>query len=169
MRRYYFALALLLTVLGYGSMAAPAHAAPAQQPGRAPLSQQLQRIVELVNARRREANLRPLSVHPTLVACAQQYSAVQAAQSGINHTGPDGSTPGQRLTSCGYRWKHFGENLAAGFVTADEVVTAWMNSPSHRKVLLHAKVTEIGVGTTHRDDDPNRYYDYYVLEVGIRK
>jgi uncharacterized protein YkwD len=103
------------------------------------------------------------------MACAQRYSEVQAAQGAINHTGPDGSNPGQRLTRCGYRWRHYGENLAAGFTTPEEVVGAWMNSASHRRVLLHSKVTEIGLGHTNRPNDPGQFYDYYVMEVGIRK
>ena len=169
MRRFHLALVLFFAVVALGSPSASAFAAPAPKPSKIVLSVQMQRIVDLVNIRRREAGLRPLSVHPVLMSCAQQYSDVQAAQATINHTGPDGSTPGQRLAACGYRSKHFGENLAAGFVSADEVVEAWMNSPGHKRVILHAKVTEIGLGYAHRDNDPGQYYDYYVMAVGMRK
>lgn len=171
MRRFIWFVALCLTL---SSLSMPAYtiAAPVAQPTmqRAQArSATLQRIVELINLRRREARLAPLTVHQTLAACAQQYSEVQAAQGGINHTGPDGSTPGQRLSRCGYRWKHYGENLAAGYVSAEEVVAAWMASPGHRRNILSAKVREIGLGHTYRANDPGQYYDYYVMEAGTRK
>lgn len=169
MRRFQFALVLFFALVALVAPSASTFAAPARKPNKIVLSAQMQRIVDLVNVRRREVGLRPLSVHPVLMTCAQRYSDVQAAQATISHSGPDGSTPGQRLAACGYRWKHFGENLAAGFVSADEVVNAWMNSPGHKRVILHAKVTEIGLGYAHRDNDPGQYYDYYVMAVGMRK
>ena len=169
MRRYAFLLAFLFALMGFVTPASSATASAKSGASKVAVSAQMQQIVELVNNQRRKAGLRPLSVHPTLMTCAQRYSEVQAAQGAINHTGPDGSNPGHRLTRCGYRWRHYGENLAAGFVTPEEVVTAWMNSASHRRVLLHSKVTEIGLGYTYRQNDPGRFYDYYVMEVGIRK
>jgi uncharacterized protein YkwD len=169
MRRSFSIFALLLSAIALFAPTHAAVAAPAAQPANAKLSADMNRIVELVNLRRREAGLAPVVVHGTLMACAQQYSDVQASQGALNHTGPDGSTPGQRLSRCGYRWKHFGENLAAGFTNPDELVAAWMASPGHRKNILNRKVVEIGLGYAHRSDDPARYYDYYVMEVGIRR
>jgi uncharacterized protein YkwD len=172
MRRLMWSVALCLML---SSLSLPAYtiAAPVSQPStvqaQARRNATIQRIVELINLRRREAGLAPLTIHQTLTACAQRYSEVQAAQSGINHTGPDGSTPGQRLSRCGYRWKHYGENLAAGQVSAEEVVAAWMASPGHRRNILSAKVREIGIGHSYRANDPGRYYDYYVMEAGTRK
>jgi uncharacterized protein YkwD len=167
MRRFTWFIALCLILSALGMPSHTAFAAPEQSQARQ--SAILQRIVELVNLRRREAGLAPLTIHQTLTTCAQQYSAVQAKQAGINHTGPDGSTPGQRLTRCGYRWKHYGENLAAGYVSAEEVVAAWMASPGHRRNILNGKVREIGLGHTYRTNDPGQYYDYYVMELGTRK
>lgn len=169
MRRSFSIFALLLTAIALFAPTYAAVAAPASQPAGAQLSADMNRIVELINLRRREAGLAPVVVDGTLMACAQQYSEVQASQGGINHRGPDGSTPGQRLSRCGYRWKHFGENLSAGYANPDELVAAWMASPGHRKNILNGKVVEIGLGYTRRSDDPARYYDYYVMEVGVRK
>lgn len=144
-------------------------AAPGGQPSGARLSREMQQIIALINQRRAEAGIAPVYVNGVLMACAQQYSQVQAAQGSINHTGPDGSTPGQRLRRCGYNWRHFGENLAAGYVDPNELVAAWMASPGHRKNILNPKVREIGLGYTHRADDPGYYYDYYVMLVGVRR
>lgn len=168
MRRFGLLLALCLSCL---SLMTPARAALAAdtRSGSAAANAQIQRIVELVNQRRKEAGLAPVRVNATLASCAQQYSEVQAAQGAINHTGPDGSNPGQRLKRCGYAWKHYGENLAGGYVDAGEVMTAWMNSPSHRKNIMNGKLKEIGIGFTHRENDPGQFYDYYVMELGTRK
>jgi uncharacterized protein YkwD len=160
-------LLVVLALFGFCSFVVPQSAAHAT--ARPPLNSQLQRVVDLVNQRRHEAGLAPVTIHPVLMSCAQQYSEVQAAQGAISHTGPDGSKPGQRMTRCGYRWRVYGENLAAGFSNPDELVAAWMNSPGHRKVILLPRVREIGVGHTHRADDPSYYYDYHVLLVGLRK
>lgn len=168
MRRFGLLLAICF---GLVTLIAPVHttlAATAHSTNAAP-NAQIQRIVELVNLRRKEAGLGPVKINVTLTACAQQYSQVQAAQGAINHTGPDGSNPGQRLTRCGYTWKHYGENLAAGYINADEVMTAWMNSPGHRKNIMNGKLKEIGIGFAHRDNDPGQYYDYYVMELGTRR
>lgn len=129
----------------------------------------MERIVVLVNQHRAAAGLTPVTFSPTLGACAQRYSAVIAAQGGLSHTGPDGSTPGQRLTRCGYRWKHYGENLAGGYYTANEVVTAWMNSAGHRRNIMNPKLREIGLGYTHLESDPGRYFDYFVMELGLQR
>ncbi len=162
---------LFAVVLGLFTVIAPTQlaAAPQAQPAQVRLNAQMQRIVELINQHRKQARLAPVSVHPVLTSCAQQYSEVQASLGAISHTGPDGSTPGQRLTRCGYRWSAYGENLAAGYLDAEQVVNAWMNSPGHRRNILNRKVREIGLGYTHRADDPSQYFDYYVMEVGTRK
>lgn len=168
MRRYGLLLAICF---GWITLIAPIRPVLAADTRSSSAAQnaQIQRIIELVNQRRKEAGLAPVRVNATLTSCAQQYSAVQAAQGGINHTGPDGSNPGQRLTRCGYTWKHYGENLAGGYVDANEVMTAWMNSPGHRKNIMNGKLKEIGIGFTHRDNDPGQFYDYYVMELGTRK
>jgi uncharacterized protein YkwD len=163
---------IAILVLALFALVVPLQSAAASSGARqssASLNSQMQRVVELVNQRRAENGIGPVRVDPVLMACAQQYSEIQAAMGRLSHTGPDGSTPGQRLRRCGYQWRHFGENLAAGFVDADELVAAWMASPGHRKNILNPRVREIGLGYTQRANDPNYYYDYYVMELGIRR
>lgn len=38
------------------------------------------------------------------------------------------------------------ENIACGNVTADQMVTMWMNSPGHRANILNGSFTHIGIG-----------------------
>jgi uncharacterized protein YkwD len=123
-------------------------------------------MIALVNEQRRAAGLRPVHANAFLMAEARRFSGVQARLGYLSHRGDDGSTAGQRLTRAGYRWSFYGETLAAGPETPERAVERWMASPSHRAILLHALAREIGVGHTFRPNDPNRYYDYWVLEFG---
>ena len=124
------------------------------------------RIVQLVNERRAAAGLKPLKVNALLMAEAQRFSGVQAAMGRISHRGTDDTNAGQRLSKAGYRWSFYGENLAAGQETAQEVVAAWMASPTHRANVLSPKAREIGIGHTFRADDAHGFFDYYVMEIG---
>ncbi len=143
----------------------PISSTAAAAPARSPYAG---RLVELVNARRAQAGLRPLRINVILMTEAQRFSRVQADMGRLSHRGIDNTTAGRRLARVGYRWRFYGENLAAGQEGPEEVVSAWLNSPSHRAVLLTPKAREIGIGHTFKRNDPARYYDYWVMEVGRR-
>lgn len=50
-----------------------------------------------------------------------------------------------------YQFIRISENLAMGeFTTAQEVVTAWMNSPGHRANILYANYRDIGVSISNK-------------------
>ncbi|MGZ0205247.1 CAP domain-containing protein, partial [Streptomyces sp. RM1] len=104
------------------------------------------RIVQLVNSERAQAGCQPLTLNPQLTEAAQQHSADMAAHQNMSHTGSDGSDPGTRITRAGYSWSAYGENVAYGYATADEVMAGWMNSPGHRANILNCGFREIGVG-----------------------
>ena len=124
-----------------------------------------EQIVGLVNRQRTAAGLRSVRANAILMAEAQRFSGVQARLGRLTHRGDDGTTAGRRLTRAGYRWSFYGENLAAGQATPERVVAMWMASPGHRAIILHPRAREVGVGHTFRDNDPNRFFDYWVLEL----
>lgn len=132
------------------------------------LPDDIQPMVRIINDHRRAAGLAPLVEQQQLTTCADRYSEILADQGRLSHTAPDGSNAGQRLRRCGYQWRHYGENLAAGQQDAAEAVAAWMASPSHRHIILSPRLREIGVGYTYRANDPARYVEYYVLAFGTR-
>lgn len=39
-----------------------------------------------------------------------------------------------------------GENLAKGFTDDSSMVNAWLNSPSHKKIMLDERYKKVGVG-----------------------
>jgi uncharacterized protein YkwD/stress response protein SCP2 len=110
------------------------------------LARTADRVVELTNAERARAGLRPLAVDPLLAAAAQAHSTDMVARAFYSHTSPDGSQPWDRATAAGARRRTIGENIACGQRTPAEVVEGWMNSPGHRANILKPDFTHIGIG-----------------------
>jgi uncharacterized protein YkwD len=82
-----------------------------------------QRVLALANAARAQgrrcgvkafAAAAPLALSPTLGRAALAYAQELASHAYMAHTGRDGSSPAQRVTRSGYRWRATGENLARG-------------------------------------------------------
>ena len=63
----------------------------------------------------------------------------------MDHAGRDGSTPADRVTRAGYKWKSIGENLASGVVTPEEAVSGWVGSPHHCENLMSSRFTEMAI------------------------
>ena len=74
-----------------------------------------------------------------------RQSRWQASIDEMTHVGPRGGDAGDRLTSVGYPWHLWGENVAAGQRTAYQVVRAWMASPGHRANMLNPAARHIAV------------------------
>jgi uncharacterized protein YkwD len=87
----------------------------------------------------------PLTLSPTLERAAVEHSRDMAAHDDLDHKGHDGSTPADRVTRTGYKWRTVGENLASGVMTADEVVNGWAGSPAHCENLMSPRFTEMAV------------------------
>ncbi|MGC2999485.1 CAP domain-containing protein [Streptomyces sp. G35A] len=87
-----------------------------------------------------------MTVNATLTKAAQAHSADMAAHRNMSHTGSDGSSPGDRITRAGYSWSTFGENVAYGYTSPEQVMAGWMSSPGHKANILNCAFKEIGVG-----------------------
>ncbi|MFD3696232.1 sigma-70 family RNA polymerase sigma factor [Streptomyces sp. NPDC058646] len=103
-------------------------------------------VVALVNSERAAAGCGPLQEDPQLRTAAQGHSDDMAARDFFSHTSPDGSDPGKRTTAVGYRWSTYGENIAKGQQTPQQVMDSWMKSPGHRANILNCSFKDIGVG-----------------------
>ena len=66
--------------------------------------------------------------------------------SSFSHTRPNGTSCFTVLNEIGAKYTSAGENIAKGQKTPEQVVEAWMNSPSHRANILSSKYTKLGVG-----------------------
>ncbi len=102
-------------------------------------------IISLTNDERQKAGLGSLSSNSALSQGAMQKGADMFAKNYWAHFAPDGTSPWAFFKSVGYSYLYAGENLAKDFQNSGEVVSAWMNSPTHRDNIMNANYTEIGV------------------------
>ena len=105
----------------------------------------VERILFLVNEKRLEANLNPLVLSEKLSEAATEKAADMFRNNYWAHVSPTGVTPWKFITSSGYDYLLAGENLAKNFNTSDEVVEAWMNSPTHKANIMKPEYSEIGI------------------------
>jgi uncharacterized protein YkwD len=129
-------------------------AAPFAPPSADSGSAVAERVLQLVNAARRQSRQcgeRPyravgtLRLNALLSAAAQAHAADMAAHSYFAHEGRDGSSPADRATRAGYRWRSIGENIASGMTTPEAAVEGWLNSPPHCANLMAPQFTEMGI------------------------
>ncbi|WP_107064566.1 sigma-70 family RNA polymerase sigma factor [Streptomyces sp. NRRL S-118] len=113
-----------------------------------------QRVTELVNAERAKSGCGPVRQNSRLDTAAQRHSADMDARDFFDHTNPDGEGPGERVTAAGYEWSTYGENIARGQQTPDQVMDAWMNSSGHRANILNCSFKEIGIGIHEQAGGP---------------
>jgi uncharacterized protein YkwD len=103
-------------------------------------------MVRAVNAERAKQKLPPLKANDTLMQLADFYACRLVEGDFFDHIDPVyRSTLESRAADFGYAFIKIGENLAAGQTSVDQAVAMWMESPSHRAVLLDSSFTEIGV------------------------
>lgn len=87
----------------------------------------------------------PLTPSPALERAAARYARDMATHGYMDHTGRDGSSPGERATRSGYRWRETGENLASGVMTPEDAVAGWVRSPEHCANLMDPGFRHMGV------------------------
>ncbi|MBW9260226.1 MAG: Ig-like domain-containing protein [Candidatus Thiodiazotropha sp. (ex. Lucinisca nassula)] len=93
-----------------------------------------------------------------LETAAQNHSTSMADHDFFDHTGLDGSSPGDRITAAGYDWRAYAENIAAGYNDEEAVMTAWLESPGHCANIMNTSVTEIGAGMAENASARYRIY-----------
>ena len=103
-------------------------------------------VLKLVNAERTKNGLNALQLDGALSKVAEAHSKDMATRNFFSHTNPDGLSPFDRIKNAGISYKTAGENIAMGQKSAEQVVEAWMNSEGHRKNILNASFTKMGLG-----------------------
>jgi len=101
-------------------------------------------MVKAINARRAEAGLEPLAVHPRLLEAARVHARWMASTGSNVH----GRSPGG--------FNAWGENIAWGQSTSSKAVLTWMNSPGHRANIL-GRYKYIGVAGYQRPGGPIKW------------
>lgn len=115
-------------------------------PVQSDVSQQAKEVLRLVNEERAKQGLKSLTLSTTLSNIATVKSKDMAVNNYFSHQSPTYGSPFQMMQHFGVTYRSAGENIAAGQRTAQEVMTAWMNSSGHRANILNGSYTELGVG-----------------------
>lgn len=87
----------------------------------------------------------PLAPNPLLQRAAAAHALDMAQHNHFEHEGSDGSSPADRVTRTGYRWRSVAENIASGQTTPEQVIQEWLGSPEHCANLMNARFTDTGV------------------------
>lgn len=132
-----------------------------------PINQEETLLFAMVNTKRAEAGCAPVELSPNLAQAARDHGLDMAAHNFFSHTGSDGSKPAARAKRDGYQFVGGFETLSAGQLTPEEAIEAWMNSKTHRDILLNCSLDDAGVSFIH-DTDGDGYEFYWTVTLGSR-
>jgi len=107
------------------------------------------KLVGETNSERVKLGVASLTVNRELTVAAEAKARDMIAKDYWSHNAPDGTKPWYFLEMAGYKYEEAGENLARGFNSAEGIVAAWMDSPSHRANLLDEDYSEVGFGVVN--------------------
>ena len=117
-------------------------------------------LLRVVNEFRASRGLPTLAVSDTLTFSAKWMATDMATKDYFAHTSLDGRSPQQRMADAGYpaysAWT--GEDLAAGFSGAREVLQGWIDSPAHYAVLINPEYRAIGIGRAYGASSSYKWY-----------
>ncbi len=124
------------------------------------LSAEERQFIKEINDYRKENGLKALKVSIMLSEASDMMAKdMQANPSLINHDHKDSEnrSPADRANLAGYTWA-VGENLAAGYKTAEKVFEAWKNSAEHKSNMLNANYEVMGIARRVSDTDYKWYW-----------
>lgn len=105
-----------------------------------------QRMLDLINQERRGEGLEPLEADARLTKIARSHSQEMIDLNFFSHYSSRSGTYFTRLRTAGIKnWQNAGENLA-GATTVEIAFRALMESPKHKENLLSPRFTRIGIG-----------------------
>ena len=127
----------------------------------------------LINSYRASNGLAPLLISDTLSEAGDRHSSDMGKYAFFDHftKASDwfkvGASPVDRMTATGYVYSSYkGENIAAGYSTAEAVFQGWKNSPGHNANMLNPNFNVIGIGyvSDGHITDPQRQDALYDLQ-----
>jgi uncharacterized protein YkwD len=135
-----FFLATKMIVLGF-AMAVPTQVFVLPEV----LAQQQKEIIVLTNETRVSNGLPSLADSDKLDQSSRDKANDMAVNDYFAHSN-DGKNVSNWIKGTGYKYLVAGENLAVGFNTAQQVVDAWKQSPTHYANLVDLDYQDVGVG-----------------------
>lgn len=103
-------------------------------------------LLSQTNQKRQSNGDKSLSLNQALATAAQTKANDMAKNNYWSHVTPDGKQPWYFINQAGYHYSEAAENLAYGFLSSEDTINGWMNSPSHREAMLNKDYTQVGFG-----------------------
>ncbi len=123
-------------------------------------------IVYFVNEERRSRGLTTLSVDFRLTESAKAKAKSLSAIGDLRHTKSGDGIVWWPLKDAGYDYRLAGENLALNIPSAEEIVSSWMSSSSHRENIVDRSFEHIGVAVVegYFQNSPASYVVMYTAD-----
>ncbi|MCK0140139.1 CAP domain-containing protein [Aliiroseovarius sp. F47248L] len=102
------------------------------------------RMLDSINQLRQAAGAQPVKLNSQLNAAALTHARDMSVQNRPWHFGSDGSSPIDRARRAGYSGAYLGENISETFETELQTLSAWMNKPDTRRIILDPRARELG-------------------------
>jgi len=109
------------------------------------ISQDEQKLLDLVNEARADAGVGPLAFDMELVKVARLKAQDMVNNNYFAHQSPTYGSPFDMMRKFDIEFKTAGENIA-GNQTVEAAFKAWMNSEGHRKNILNGSFNYTGIG-----------------------
>lgn len=109
------------------------------------VTQEEQKLLDLVNKARKEAGLSELSFKSSLRKCAIEKAKDMVNKNYFAHESPTYGSPFDMMRQFGISFKSAGENIA-GNQSVEGAFNAWMNSTGHRENILNKNFNYVGFG-----------------------
>lgn len=119
------------------------------------------RILELCNSERSKTGAPALIANNDLTKLARMKSKDIVDNNYFSHQSPTYGSPFDMMKDHGINYMYAGENLAQNS-SAEKAFNAWMNSEGHRKNILNANFTELGVGIAPKGDGSFIYTQMFI-------
>ena len=103
------------------------------------------RMLDAVNVMRQNVGALPVRINAELNAAAATHARDMSVQNRPWHFGSDGSSPLDRVTRVGYGGVFLGEVISETYEGELETLSAWVDDPDTRFVILDPNATDIGI------------------------
>lgn len=147
---------------------APAPAAAAQ-PDDSELDVQQIEALDLfaaINEIRADYDLTPFDWDKKLASAARSHAAYMARTGHYSHYQSSGSSPRMRIEATGYIAARTGEAIGWGY-NQSRMLSWWLSSPPHRRLLLSDHLEQIGIG--YLGDPDARWGHTWTLNFGTHE
>lgn len=88
----------------------------------------------------------PLTMDPALRCASRVHSMDMHDRGFFDHTNPDGLGPRERFELAGWSGGGWGENIIAGYGSAEAAFDGWMLSDGHCSNIMNPDFNQVGIG-----------------------